>query len=245
MNYIFIFLIFLLTGCASYNASSPIIEGNRQTQHKQNCYVVQEEDSIYSIAWAFDKNFADIAKTNNIPPPYKLKTGKCLFLNTPSITKTHKENIIIKQNKGSYKKQIATKEPIVEQAEQIISNSSVKSWFWPAKGKLVSKEYAGEIGKKGINIQNRVGTKVIASSGGRVVYCGKALKGYGNLIIIKHTKNFLTAYAFNKEIFVHEGQVVKAGQQIATMGTNPDGRPMLHFELRYDGKPVNPLKYLK
>jgi lipoprotein NlpD len=89
-----------------------------------------------------------------------------------------------------------------------------------------------------------LGQPITAAAGGRVVYAGSGLRGYGNLIIVKHNGRYLTAYGYNREILVKEGDMVNAGQQIATMGTGPSQQPSLHFELRRDGKPVDPLTYL-
>lgn len=99
-------------------------------------------------------------------------------------------------------------------------------------------------GRKGIDIAGRVGQFINAAASGRVVYSGGGLVGYGKIIIIKHSKTYLSAYAFNEKLFVKEGQEVRAGQLIAAMGRNGNGRPMLHFEIRRDGKPVDPLRYL-
>jgi lipoprotein NlpD len=119
----------------------------------------------------------------------------------------------------------------------------IQHWLWPAKGKI-SKKFALKSGNKGINISGQFGEAVIASAAGLVVYSGSSLRGYGNLIIIKHNANYLSAYAHNKNILVKEEQTIKAGQKIATMGRANDGQVVLHFEIRHNGKPVNPLRYL-
>jgi lipoprotein NlpD len=98
---------------------------------------------------------------------------------------------------------------------------------------------------KGIDIAGKYGSSITATTAGRVVYTGDALTGYGNLIIIKHTDNFLSAYAHNERILVMEQQWIKSGQQIATMGNHSDKGTPLHFEIRYKGKAVDPLRYLK
>lgn len=122
-------------------------------------------------------------------------------------------------------------------------NRPVKRWQWPARGKLLRT--FGQTKKTGIDISGQPGTQVVASAPGRVVYSGSGLRGYGQLIIIKHNDRFLSAYAHNAKLHVGEGQDVRAGQHVADMGRSGTDRVMLHFEIRRDGKPVNPLPYLK
>ncbi len=117
-------------------------------------------------------------------------------------------------------------------------------WQWPVKGKIIKKFSIRQPGSKGIDITNRAGIKIKAAASGRVVYAGDGLVSYGRLIIIKHNERFLSAYAHNERLLVEEGQDVKAGQAIATMGNSGTDRVKLHFEVREKGKPVNPLKYL-
>lgn len=120
----------------------------------------------------------------------------------------------------------------------------VDRWVWPTQGKVVGTFSLADEGNKGIDISNKRGTPVLAAAAGKVVYKGNALRGYGDLIIIKHNETFLSAYAFNQNIKVKEQQWVKAGEQIAQMGSNDAGQVLLHFEIRHKGKSVNPLRYL-
>jgi lipoprotein NlpD len=121
---------------------------------------------------------------------------------------------------------------------------SPKGWFWPAQGKVVKGFSLASGGNRGIEIVGRVGEPVFASAGGKVVYSGSGLRGYGNLIIIKHNDSYLSAYAHNKRLLVKEGMQVKAGQIIALMGNNDAGQVLLHFEIRRNGKPINPMLFL-
>ncbi len=120
----------------------------------------------------------------------------------------------------------------------------VKYWAWPASGKIVDGFLAAEGGNKGIDIAASRGQSIFATANGRIVYAGNALRGYGNLIIIKHNDDYLSAYAHNDSMLVREQQEVKAGQKIATMGSSGTSSVRLHFEIRYKGKSVNPLRYL-
>lgn len=118
------------------------------------------------------------------------------------------------------------------------------AWRWPASGPLIGR-FGDQTGlNKGIDIGGKLGQPVVAASAGKVVYAGTGLRGYGNLVIIKHSETFLSAYAHNHKLMVKEGQAVKAGQQIAELGSSGTDREKLHFEIRRDGKPVNPLQYL-
>ncbi len=124
------------------------------------------------------------------------------------------------------------------------STTPVGSWRWPTDGKIIDNFSASEGGNKGIDIAGSRGQPVVSTASGRVVYAGNALRGYGNLIIIKHNDDYLSAYAHNDTMLVREQQEVKAGQKIATMGSTGTSTVRLHFEIRYKGKSVNPLRYL-
>ena len=122
--------------------------------------------------------------------------------------------------------------------------SSRVIWSWPVKGKLIQGFNPNSAGKKGVKIAARAGTSVRAAAAGKVVYAGSGLSGYGRLIIIKHNKDFLSAYAHNRKLVAREGQWVKKGEVIAQMGSSGTDRTQLHFEIRKLGRPVDPLRYL-
>lgn len=123
----------------------------------------------------------------------------------------------------------------------INSDDRTVSWMWPADGKVVS---TFDDGKKGIDIAGKLGQQVLAASAGKVMYAGSGIRGYGNLVIVKHTNNLLSAYAHNKTILVKEGQSVSKGEKIAEMGNTDTDAVKLHFEIRQQGKPVDPSKFL-
>lgn len=116
------------------------------------------------------------------------------------------------------------------------------AWLWPASGAVLAT--FNEATNKGLDIAGKPGDEVIASAGGKVVYSGSGLRGYGKLVIIKHDANYLTAYAHNQQLLVKEGESVAKGQRIAELGSTDADRPKLHFEIRKQGRPVDPLKYL-
>ena len=122
--------------------------------------------------------------------------------------------------------------------------SAIKSWIWPVNGKIINHFSAKSNQSKGVDIAAKLGEPVRATAKGRVVYSGNGLRGYGQLVIIKHNDNYLSAYAHNNKLHVEEDEFVKAGQRIADLGSSGADREKLHFEIRYKGKPVDPLNYL-
>ncbi|MEO3990689.1 murein hydrolase activator NlpD [Pseudocitrobacter cyperus] len=132
----------------------------------------------------------------------------------------------------------------VPNASSTTTSAPISSWRWPTDGKIIEGFGGSEGGNKGIDIAGSKGQAITATADGRVVYAGNALRGYGNLIIIKHNDDYLSAYAHNDTMLVREQQEVKAGQKIATMGSTGTSSTRLHFEIRYKGKSVNPLQYL-
>jgi len=154
---------------------------------------------------------------------------------------------------GSKPPVASSSEPKAEQSSpKPVDNEATKSteargdedldWAWPAAGKVIAP--FSDSGNKGVDIAGQSGDSVTAAGAGKVVYVGAGLRGYGNLVIIKHNSSFLSAYAHNQKILVKEGQAVKRGQEIALLGDSDADRPKLHFEIRRQGKPVDPLKYL-
>ncbi|MDN3701002.1 murein hydrolase activator NlpD [Vibrio artabrorum] len=124
------------------------------------------------------------------------------------------------------------------------ASDKISKWLWPTKGRVIKNFSVGEQGNKGIDIAGQRGQPIVSTAGGTVVYSGNALRGYGNLVIVKHNDNYLSAYAHNDRLLVSEGQSVKPGQKIATMGSSGASSVRLHFEIRYQGKSVNPKRYL-
>lgn len=139
-------------------------------------------------------------------------------------------------------------EPVPPPTKPISDSATASSggitWRWPNGGKVIGTFVAGDQTKQGVDIAGAAGDPVIASADGEVVYSGNGLLGYGELIIVKHNTNFLSAYGHNRKRLVVEGDKVRAGQQIAEMGSSASSRDELHFEIRKNGKPVNPLDYL-
>lgn len=186
-------------------------------------YKVRQNDTLYAIALRTGVNYKKLAALNNISSPYRIYTGKKLRVNgqiKPRVNPRPKPRVKPRTQPRTQPK--------------IIANNN-KTWSWPTKGKLIGNY---TIADNGIKLSGAPGSAIRSTNNGVVVYSGNGLRGYGNLIIIKHKNNFLSAYAHNRKLLVKEGVTVKGGQIIAEM------KNTLHFEIRYQGKPVNPLKYL-
>ncbi len=248
----FVFLLpFALTACMT-DTPAPVVEGWQQPNAKSGFYRVQQGDTLYSIAWAYNLDYRALAMANQLTPPYRIYLGQTLRMTImpPTITSPASEKLPVLVQKKSIpalpKRQpkFVQNKPYVAPWQPERLASRVERWNWPVKGRVVSRFSSALAGNKGVDIAGRYGQSVRASADGVVVYSGAGVRGYGNLIIVKHNNSYLSAYAFNKRILVREGSRVRAGQVIAEMGRDDAGRTMLHFEIRRDGKPVNPLQYL-
>ncbi len=207
-------------------------------------YTVQLNDTLFSIAWRSDNDTEQLAQWNNIRSPDLIYPGQRLWLRAPQngITKPKPKP------KQQQRKPAPTPKPrsavkSSKPPEPVFSKGKLV-WRWPMKGKLAAKYKANHQLKKGIKIIGKPGTRIKAAEGGRVVYGGDGLIGYGLLVIIKHNDQYLSAYGHNRKLLVKEGQQVAKGDVIGELGLTNTGKPHLHFEIRRKGKPVNPLGLL-
>jgi len=248
LKLLFLCIVFvLLTACGARTTLAPVVEGWKQPASKSGTYIVQPGDTLYSIAWAFDMDYRALARANHLSPNAQINPGQRLSMHTVATPKVHESIFRFTANKPRSKK--VPKKAAVRHKPRLMTvrskNIARLRWYWPAHGKVVGR-FSTQLGKnKGINIAGRSGEVIRSTAAGRVVYSGMGLRGYGKLIIIKHNDSYLSAYAYNKKILVHEGERVKARQVIARMGKSYTGKTMLHFEIRRNGKPVNPMRYLK
>ncbi|RJG39995.1 peptidoglycan DD-metalloendopeptidase family protein [Motilimonas pumila] len=239
-------------------------------QLKGTTYKVKPGDTLFAIAFRTGKSYKDIAVYNGIKPPYTIFVGQTLRLtpstynvagtgskakNTASASKKQTKKV---KNTASTKKQKNSKKTLEQQKRKEYAEKTnnkkantanafpakVSTWQWPTSGKIIQGFSSSEQGNKGIDIAGKRGQVVKAAANGKVVYAGSALRGYGKLIIIKHNEDYLSAYAHNNKLLVKEQQTVKVGQQIAEMGSTGTTNVRLHFEIRYRGKSVNPMRYL-
>lgn len=265
--YITLFLV-LLSGCAERTRPAPVVSlggsvpTNSTSKNTINgvTYEVKLGETLYSIAWRSGNDVRTIAKINNLKAPYKIYPKQILRL-TPKISKSStSKQVSVQTPKTDVNKKLKVSVKTVAKKssqEYGVKNggkfSSVKvpsltqkvsNWTWPVKGRIVSKFSNTAKGNKGLDISGKHGQPIKASAGGLVVYAGNALRGYGNLIIIKHNDDYLSAYAHNDILLVKEQQTIKTGQVIAKMGSSGTDRTMLHFEIRFRGKSVDPMRYL-
>ena len=197
---------------------------------------VQRGDTLYGIASGNGISTLDLATWNDVPPPYTIYPGQRLRLYPRD---GRGPDVASKPAQAKPPASQAPRPPVITAPP-----ASPVAWRWPADGNLIGRYAAGEPTQQGIDIAGSSGAPVRAAGDGVVVYSGSGLVGYGELVIIKHNDAWLSAYGHNRTRLVNEGQIVKAGQQIAEMGHTGAARDMLHFEIRYNGKPVDPLEYL-
>jgi len=252
-------------GCSNRNQPAPVSELYRgktfrdfeQKSYSAKTYQVKAGDTLYSIAWYSGNDYKDLAKINKISAPYQIRPGQLLTLvklaksirlksdkGTSQASKLIVNQSIDPSKKQAYGKRVqnVNKDPIGSSTGQFPER--VKSWHWPSVENVSRGFSAQEQGNKGLDFSGKLGLPILAAADGKIVYTGNALRGFGKLVIIKHSDAYLTAYAHNDNMLVKEQQWVTAGQKIATMGRSGTDKVKLHFEVRYKGKSVNPLRYL-
>ncbi|HEY5602008.1 MAG TPA: peptidoglycan DD-metalloendopeptidase family protein [Gammaproteobacteria bacterium] len=216
-------------------------------------HFVEPGETLYSISWAYGHDFREVAKWNEISPPYVIKKGQQLRVAPlPEVvakkTENHRKHNQ-SANSASVNKEttsVADKQVIAPSSVQdTLKNNNILEWQWPTRGGKIMQTFdARSPGKQGVDVAGEIGQPVYAAAPGQVVYSGGGLSHYGKLIIVKHNETFLSAYAHNKQLLVKEGEMLKSGQLIAEMGSTGTNRTKLHFEIRRDGKAVDPLHYL-
>ena len=216
-------------------------------------YTVKQGDTLYSIAWNYGYDYRDVAAWNRIRSPYTIYPGQQISLipstnrlpdNPPALVpgpvETNKHNTKPQaETATNAKNQTAADHAVIKQSPVV---TGPVRWVWPTLGKIIKTDTP--ISKNGIDISGTLRQDISAAANGEVVYSGSGLLGYGRLIIIKHNDTYLSAYAHNNELLVKEGDQVAIGQAIARMGQTSNGRTILHFEIRKNGQPVDPMKYL-
>lgn len=264
-------LALLLSGCGGVGSSPaesprPVIDDRSSALRQPDAAfrTVAAGDTLYSIAWESGRDYRTLAAWNRISPPYTIKIGQQIRVIPPEGKGVAPEN-----QKSSNDRNNASAKPDAQRkapGSPISANSkkasspratantgtrknntgnkkeSLLSWSWPADGMLLNRAGGGE--PKGLDIGGNRGSIIRAAANGRVVYQGSGLRGYGQLIIIKHNDEFLSAYAHNDRIYVKEGDLVKRGEKIADMGSSGTDRVKLHFEIRRQGVPADPQAYL-
>ena len=240
--------IAMLAACSTTVVREPASSSStrKPSQAKPGATVrVQRGDTLYGIAFRNGVDVKDLAAWNGLASPYTIYPGQSLKLypgsgSRPAATTTTPA----RPATGTSTRPTPPPAPITRPAATPAPANSGFAWRWPADGHLIGRFVNGDATKQGVDIAGSNGQAVRAAADGVVVYSGAGLVGYGELIIVKHNEQWLSAYGHNRKRLVNEGQSVKAGQQIAEMGSSGAAREMLHFEIRHNGKPVDPLQYL-
>ncbi len=214
-------------------------------------HTVSSGETLYSIAWRYGRDYRELAAINRIPSPYRIYPGQRLRVTgeaPPAPVAMGKTPAKVKRKppppaKAPPESSKSLTRATPRKTQSHSSNSSIR-WHWPAKGKVISGFRSQDPLRKGVDIAGEKGDSVLAAANGTVIYAGSALRGYGKLLIVKHSEEFLSAYAHNHKLLVQEGSEVKAGQRIAELGSSGTDRNKLHFEIRRNGQPVDPLAYL-
>ena len=261
-------LALLSGGCAANNA--PVVEydaggarygtgtmSSRPAQVTRGTHTVVRGDTLFSIAWRYGWDYRELAAANNIGAPFTIRPGQEIRLDRrataaapqPSAPPARQSPPSASSSTPSTSTPSTSpparqQTPPRESAPSSVSGTGDVNWRWPATGELLSRFAAQRAGQSGIRIAGSGGDPVVAAASGVVVYRGNGLTGYGNLLIVKHNDRWLSAYAHNDDMLVREGDKVDAGQRIATMGATGTFRTQLHFEIRRDGSPVDPLGLL-
>ncbi|MEE9446610.1 MAG: peptidoglycan DD-metalloendopeptidase family protein, partial [Arenicellales bacterium] len=208
-------------------------------------YRVKGGDTLHLISFRTGIAYQKLAEWNEIASPYKIYVGDELSLRAPlKRIKKPTQTAKVKAGKTTKKRPVKTNSKLASKPIKIAKlPKSVSKWQWPAAGKLV-QTYSKNKAQYGIKIAAKRNSAVRSAAAGQVVYAGDGIKGYGELVIVKHSEKFISAYAHNNAILVKEGERVTAGQPVAKMGSTGTRGVKLHFEIRKNGNPVNPLKYL-
>lgn len=254
-----------LAGCATSGGTSQSIETRPTTVAParqpvtQGQYRVRRGDTLYSIANRHGWDWQPLAQYNGIEPPYSLRVGQVIRFGNTATPKAQAAAVTPAASAAApatASTQSTAVTPVVvtapptqpvgsatpaSSAPAVISPSG---WGWPANGQVIGLFSSNSSLNKGIDIAGDLGQPVYAASTGSVVYAGSGLRGYGELVIIKHSDTYVSAYGHNRRLLVREGQRVKAGEKIAEMGSTGTDRVKLHFEIRRQGKPVDPMQYL-
>lgn len=250
--------ILLFSGCGSSRSLAPVLEHNQPPSTKVSYHVVAPGETLYSIAWRYNLDYKRLARSNNIGASFKIYPGQKIYLSKQSLAQskptrstpntnsqaslTPKTNTQV--SSSGLNSRLKNKSPEVKKNTKGKRRQSALTWSWPTRGSILNRFNSNNGLNKGVDIAGNLGEPVRAASSGTVVYSGEGLRGFGKLIIIKHSEKYLSAYAHNRRLLASEGDEVERNEKIAEMGQSGTDRVKLHFEIRYDGKPVDPLAYL-
>src|SRR5450830_1194944 len=259
----------LLSACSTYNRRAPIVDrqpapvtvrpapvqapqvSTEDKDEARGVYVVKKGDTLLRIALDHGQNYRDILAWNNLPNPDDIKVDQVLRVAPPAKGSVLTSPVTMPESRpaplAAAPKKVAPrgeKKPYSDAtlAEMKKDEDERLSWMWPSEGRIVATFDEGK--NKGVDIAGKLGQPVTAAGAGKVMYAGSGIRGYGNLVIVKHSNSLLSAYAHNRAIVVKEGQTVSKGEKIAEMGDSDADSVKLHFEIRQQGKPVDPSRFL-
>jgi lipoprotein NlpD len=253
-----------LLACSG-NSRAPVedrVERSQSSFHRASAsaYRVQGGDTLYSIAFRYGLDYRKVAAANKIPAPYTIFPGQQIYLNEAAVPKTAVPKAVAPPKVATPSPK-AAKPTVATSASRPVpakkppatvtrsrtgtapyKGGKVNSWRWPTSGP-VTRKYSSSV-HKGIDIAGSRGDTVVAVADGKVVYAGVGIVGFGELLIIKHNEVYLSAYGHNDSLLVAEGETVRAGQTIAGKGSSGTDTVKLHFEIRKEGKPIDPQRLL-
>ena len=238
--------VLLVTGCSTPRTKPASVTDRTASASSEPAppgyYRVKRGDTLARIALDHGQAPRDVAQWNKAENPNFnpniIEVGDLILVKPPASTKA----VAVKPtDKKPSADKADTPAPAEAAKAEVVAEPGIRL-SWPAKGKVTTEFNETN---KGIDIAGKVGEPVLAAADGKVVYAGNSLRGYGNLVIVKHDNTYLTAYAHNSKLLVKEGDSVRKGQKIAEMGDTDTNSPKLHFELRVNGKPVNPTPYIQ
>lgn len=225
----------LLAGCSSNKAGTSKASAG---SFSGSVYTVKRGDTLYRISRMSGSSVGELARLNGISAPYTLEIGqKIRVKRSAGSSSAKKKSTVVKTSKP----RSSSGTGVAKVAPPPVGS---KCWRWPTTGKIIEPFSTSEGGNKGIDIAGSRGQPIYASAAGTVVYVGNQLRGYGNLVMIKHSEEYITAYAHNDTTLVNNGQKVSAGQKIATMGSTGSNTVNLHFQIRYRATAIDPQRYL-
>ncbi len=246
LGFILGLMTLVLAGCGS-TGPAPVGGWSGKGPVPKGYYLVRKGDSLSEIAAKRHVSTKNLIRWNALKPPYTVFAGKLLRV-APSGRSSGRARVGAARAVSKVAQPKSRTASGAAAAAAPTPGSRTKdsgvAWAWPLSGAIVQGFRAGDPARQGLRISCRSGEEVRAAASGQVVYSGSGLKGYGNLIIVKHNKNYLSAYGFNRRLFVKEGDSVKRGQAVSECGEGPEGAYLLHFEVRRNGASVNPILYL-
>lgn len=240
-------MLMVLSSCSSNHRVAPVVDRYSPAERAPKHYVVTPGDTLFSIAWRYGLMVEGLGAANNIASPYTIYPGQRIVLReargkffAPKPAVKNTASTVAKKPTIKPKRDTRVTVPPSKSAVSRANNA----WLWPASGKIIRGFLASGQAHKGIDLEGKIGEPVRAARSGEVAYAGSGLIGYGKLIILRHPNNLLSAYGHNRRLLVKEGDVVKAGKVIAELGDSGTSSARLHFEIRKNGKPIDPRKLL-